>query len=229
MLWRFLALTFAASLFVAIKLPNVQIRKHSKQASEEYLRQLSAVEYNHDGAFLICVDSPIDTKYVINHRRVRIGQGGEDFRKATRFLLNFDMMNDKIRGGLAWADVVRLPEDSTRDVRVGDVVGTLVNCYKLIWSLNPCRITCVGEYKVSGGIGAQIAFSTIQGHLLEGEERFRVFMDAVDGQVFFDMKSYSRGHGIIGAVGFPFVMPLQKKFFDALERSFLNLMRTGCN
>jgi len=226
MLWRFLALALVASLFVAIKLPNLQIRKHGKVASEEYLRRLSAVDYNHGGAFLICGDDTIDKKYIINHRRVSIGQGVEDFRKATQFLLKFDMMNDKKRGGMQWADVVRLPEDSMRAVRVGDVVGTLVNCYKLFWSLNPCRITCVGDYKVAGGRGAQIAFSTIQGHLLEGEERFRVFMDAKDGQVYFDMKSYSRGHGILGAVGFPFVRPLQKSFFDALERSFLSLMRS---
>ena len=69
------------------------------------------------------------------------------------------------------------------DVRVGTVIGTLVKCYGLVWSLNPCRVVDIQrsqKVKVAGAstdtsdsdrefMYSQIAFSTLDGHLIAGK------------------------------------------------------------
>lgn len=215
--------------FFAESLPNLSLIKHPLTVAQAYLSHLSRIntEFNHEHAFSICANiEAVPAQYVGNHRRIKIGSGLRDFDKAEHILLNFTMIN---ADSLLWANVITLPENQNREVRVGDIIGTHVNCYKLFWSLNPCKVTYVGKYADHERKRAsQIAFSTVYGHLLEGEERFRVELD-FNGDVFFDMFSYSRGHQLLGALAFPFIKPLQRSFFSAVETSFLNQMKREAN
>lgn len=45
-----------------------------------------------------------------------------------------------------------------------------------------------------------MGFSTVFGHLMEGEERFSVEFRDQDSTVWLDLYSVSRGHGILGKV-----------------------------
>lgn len=45
-----------------------------------------------------------------------------------------------------------------------------------------------------------MGFSTVFGHLMEGEERFSVEFREQDSTVWLDLYSVSRGHGILGKV-----------------------------
>lgn len=50
----------------------------------------------------------------------------------------------------------------------------------------------------------------------QGEERMRVLHfcgRGGDDSVWFEVYSVSRGAGLVGAVVFPFVQPMQKRFF----------------
>lgn len=220
-----LGLALLAVGVCTLQLPNMRpvFFKHSDKAAEEYLLGLNQAEYNHDHAFQICTDDDaVPPQFVANHRRVRVGRGAGDFVLASQILLNFSFIDN-----MQWASVVRVGDGKKTGavVKMGEVVGTLVNCYKVAWSLNPCRITCRGERISSASTprSSQIAFSTIRGHLLEGEERFRVDLDR-EGGVYLDMFSYSRGHGLLGKLAFPLIRPLQRSFFRGLEVSFLQLM-----
>lgn len=224
-LFVMLGLALLAVAVCTLQLPNIRPVgfKHSGPGAEEYLLGLQQAKYNHEHAFRICGDDDAaPPKFVANHRRVRVGRGAGDFKKASQFLLNFSFIDN-----MSWASVVRVGDGKMAGdvVEVGEVVGTLVNCYKVAWSLNPCRVTCRGGRQSSAATpqSSQIAFSTIHGHLLEGEERFRVDLDR-DGGVYLDMYSYSRGHGLLGKLAFPLIRPLQRSFFRGLEASFLQLM-----
>lgn len=46
-----------------------------------------------------------------------------------------------------------------------------------------------------------MAFSTVVGHLIEGEERFSVEFREQDSSVWLDLYSVSRGSGVLGKVG----------------------------
>ncbi len=84
---------------------------------------------------------------------------------------------------------------------------------------------------------SQIAFTTLNGHMLAGEERFRVYyiqptrstaaphtQQQRQGKVVFEIMSYSRGSGILGALCVPFIRPLQDKFIE----NTLESMRQMC-
>jgi len=48
---------------------------------------------------------------------------------------------------------------------------------------------------------SSVAFSTVVGHLIEGEERFSVEFREQDSSVWLDLYSVSRGSGVLGKVG----------------------------
>ena len=80
------------------------------------------------------------------------------------------------------------------------MIGTLVKCYNLVWALNPCKIVDIKNGSAAAGYASastdiassdsgsdsgsssdggllkysQIVFATLEGHLITGEERFRV-------------------------------------------------------
>ena len=61
---------------------------------------------------------------------------------------------------------------------------------------------------------SQVAYSTVQGNLIAGEERFRVLYDCDgDGDVFFECLSFTRGAGPVGRAVMPAIRPLQGIFF----------------
>ena len=60
---------------------------------------------------------------------------------------------------------------------------------------------------------SQIAFTTVQGHLLTGEERFRVIYDINSDSVIFDMYSFSKPSNVLGWIALPYVRYVQGTFF----------------
>ena len=227
--------------------PYLSLRRHSRPSAESYLARLSTLQvpFNHDFAYLL--SDPSSSKlpgspFEINHRRVVVGSGQRDYDIASRLLLDFSFINAET---LTWAEVVVLPDNlrsSTRSVRLGEVIGILVRCGWLMWVLSPCRVTCVScdvEHRNMGALtsgatnsilrSTMVGFSTVEGHLLAGEERFRVELVPVPGagaaaEVVLDMLSFSRGDGWLGWLVFPVVRRIQRAFFRAIERSFLALV-----
>lgn len=208
-------------------LPNVRLVKHGSVAVGEYLRGLKEAPFNHEYAgYSRDSDDTPTSSFRVLHRRVKIGTGKSDFAKASRFLHSFEMINN-----LGWAEVIGPRGDDWDSIRPGDVIGTLVNCYRVVWSLNPCRVTSVRK---EGNV-SEVGFSTLSGHLIAGEERFRVTLDPVDSSVVFSMFSFTKGassgpgilgvgRGVVGKVAMPFIRPLQRDFFRSQEKSMLTIM-----
>ena len=206
--------------------PQIRVFKQSIGSTRGYLARLATAPFNHEfvGASKNSDSSP-SSSFSDLQREVRVGSGSADFEKASKLLFSFAMINE-----LPWAEVV----GAEAGISVGDTIGTLVKCYKLVWSLNPCRITSVRrEERVS-----EVAFSTLSGHLIAGEERFRVIHHEDDDSVMFTMYSFTKGAttgpgilgvagGIVGRLAMPFIRPLQRRFFSCQAAAMLSLMKNN--
>ncbi|KAJ8600062.1 hypothetical protein CTAYLR_001862 [Chrysophaeum taylorii] len=96
---------------------------------------------------------------------------------------------------------------------------------RLVWVVNPV----VETYRVDGKPArpaskwdtlphgeryAAVAYTTLDGHLLRGEERVAVVQESKDC-VMAHIVSVSRGNGLIGRLVYPFIGPMQRRFFRA--------------
>jgi uncharacterized protein (UPF0548 family) len=136
--------------------------------------------------------------------------------------------------GMSWAEFV-CPEGEP--IAKGMVCATLVKCYQLLWTFNPCKVVCKDQRKQDKGQGvySQVAISTLDGHLIQGEEKFQVQLntiqgnDQVKGTVTLSLLSFTRGSGILGSIAMPFIRPLQTYFFNDIVASFRNIMEEERN
>jgi hypothetical protein len=103
-----------------------------------------------------------------------VGKGLADFKKATELMTNFEMINR-----LPWGEMRLYPP-----LKQGSVVCTLIKCYGLLWSLNPCRVVSIRDLqsaavrKAEGDASkwgnatppkafTQIVYSTVEGKIAE--------------------------------------------------------------
>ena len=96
------------------------------------------------------------------------------------------------------------------------------------WTINPCRIvSLLKESKVKinneNKIVTEFVISTRKGHLIKGEERFRVIYNP-DKTVDFEMYSFTKGSGLLGTIAMPLIRPLQDKFFKDNMKSMKSIM-----
>jgi len=210
----------------AIVFPNISLFKRGEQYIREYLHALKDKAFNFEYHGCTGVMPPIEHEddklpcppgYWMNKRRVMIGKGEKTYKRAVQA-----MKDGEVVRRLGWAELI-LPKEKDVSRWEGLMLATHAFSY-VVWSVNPCRIVLShwdrrlpqGDIKSPEGTYSALAFATVEGHLLSGEERFCVEWrkNKVDGgEVWFDLMSFSRGHGILGAVAVPFVRPIQKRFF----------------
>jgi len=211
------------------------------------MRRFEHSTFNYDDFGYLCnqleTNIALPKSYAVKQRRVVVGNGREDFLTATDLMMSFAATNRS-----AWLKMIA-PTDGS--LRVNMTVATLSRFYNtFLWSLNPCRILSVVRDKpyktikpASGslmelvygqrvdtisrrgrdsGTYSEVVYSTLDGHLIAGEEAFRVYMEprspavnrAAVHEVYYEIISYSRGCGLLGSLMIPFVRPLQNKFLD---------------
>ncbi|CAN0291350.1 unnamed protein product, partial [Scytosiphon promiscuus] len=71
---------------------------------------------------------------------------------------------------------------------------------------------------------SSVGFSTVYGHLIQGEERFSIEFREEDSTVWLDLYSISRGAGVLGKIAMPFIRPIQKAFFAGQCKEMLRLV-----
>jgi uncharacterized protein (UPF0548 family) len=173
-------------------------------------------------------DSPSEY-FVVNKWSQELGRGEAVFKQASEIIRSFQMTNS-----LKWIEVhcQKLHNGGTGtdtdDLKEGKPLCTLACCLG-IWVLNPCRIISAKfDEKVLDNRATEIAFTTLSGHLLAGEERFTVLMKT-DGLVRLDMYSFSRPANILGLIGLPYVRWIQKQFFREQGRIMTYLINNNNN
>lgn len=194
------------------------------------LQKIETLPINHNYSGASCNEDGANCpkSFLRLNESIVIGRGFDDFQRASRIMFSFGMVD-----GMSWANIVTLTGVKKTDLAVGSSLGTLIKCYNSIWTLNPCRICHLNRSGNASLISKrngvkcvdQIAYSTVVGHLISGEERFRVIL-ADNDQVIFDIYSFTKGAGGLGKLVMPFIRPIQRSFFRDVTLTMKKLMGT---
>lgn len=135
------------------------------------------------------------------HKEVELGTRGQrGLSEASAALLAFRMHDGSRTNGIALSHACAHP---------GDVIATYARSGLGAWCVNACRVLYTDRARHS----LAVAYGTLRGHWLAGEERMVVELEPHTGRVTFSLLSVSRGSGPLGALVFPFIRGMQERFF----------------
>lgn len=137
--------------------------------------------------------------YVLDHRRICLGEGEATFEAACAALRRWQMFQ------LGWVELYS-PETPIVE---GAVVGVLAHIWGLWW-LNACRIVyLIDERTEIRKVG--FAYGTLPDHAEAGEERFTIEWHA-DNSVWYDLLAFSKPNHWLAKLGYPIARRMQKRF-----------------
>ncbi|KAG8470482.1 hypothetical protein KFE25_008903 [Diacronema lutheri] len=189
-------------------LPAVRITRPSADQIDAFVQRQRDTGFNtrEQGTILHYLSSGQRPHHLqLCERAAVIGRGQEAYDRARRALAKGELLV-----GVDWAAVHFLAQPA-----VARDLATVVKCYRCVWSLNPCRVTHVAL----GTTRSTLAYATLDGHLLEGEEAFDVRLER-DGAVHVRVTSLSKGSGVLGKLAVPFIIPIRRAFLAAAVDSF---------
>jgi uncharacterized protein (UPF0548 family) len=140
------------------------------------------------------------TGYVVDHTRIKLGEGEEVFTRAKDALRRWEQFR------LGW--VVAWPPETP--IRRGEVVAIVARRLG-VWWLGACRIVYVVDEP--GSVSRYgFAYGTLPDHAGSGEERFLVEWDRASGEVGYDILAFSRPRWLLTRLGIRYMRRLQKRF-----------------
>jgi uncharacterized protein (UPF0548 family) len=135
----------------------------------------------------------------MNQGSALLGRGQDTYQRARVALTNWRMFPPWIR-----------LHARERDVAPGNVVLTVARCAGL-WAINACRVIYVHEDR--GEVDSlAIGYGTLDGHLMAGEERFRVSWRHQDDAVWYDVWSFSWPQRWIASCAIPLIRRVKRRF-----------------
>ena len=127
----------------------------------------------------------------------RIGLGEAAFESARAAFRRWEPFN------LGWVRVA----NPTAMLVAGQIVA--VEAFTMgLWTLNLSRIVEIVDKSNCFGF----AYSTTEGHVEEGEERFLLEFDPASGHVKYTLEAISRPRHILARVGYPVTRSFQHRF-----------------
>lgn len=142
----------------------------------------------------------------LDHNRVCIGHGEPDFEAAV----------DAIRAWTMFPQPWTRIEPAHAPIVPGTVVAMIARVYGLWW-LNACRIVYVVDDQAPVRRFG-FAYGTLPGHVESGEERFTVALHP-NGEVWYDLRAFSRPHYWLVRAAKPLARQLQARFVRESQQS----------
>lgn len=137
--------------------------------------------------------------YVVDHTRIKLGEGEDVFRAARHALEHWQHFR------LGWVE----PWPGDSPLMAGEIVAVVAHAIGLWW-LNACRIVyVVDESEPVRRFG--FAYGTLPDHAESGEERFQIEWDS-EGAVWYDILAFSRPRHFLARLAYPLTRRLQKRF-----------------
>ncbi len=174
------------------------LTKPNEAFIRSFIDRCSDSDYSYADVGFSSTGSP--QKYNMDHNRILIGHGPEDFEKAKTAIRGWKMF-DMPWVELCWPDT---------PMEVGKNVAVLVNHFGF-YSLNACRIVYLIDEVVEidrFGFG----YGTLSEHGETGEERFSVEFHPETGEVWYDLYAFSKPNHPLAKLGYPVSRMLQKRF-----------------
>lgn len=177
----------------------LSFRKPSPDAIQRFLAEQRNYEFTY--AAVGGIENKPPAGFVVDHTRVRLGDGKEVFDEARAALTRWGQFQ------LGWVE----PGSCNTPIEKGQVVGVLAKVFG-VWCLNACRIVSVINTATNDLQRFGFVYGTLPGHVECGEERFLVEWDQVDDSVWYDITAFSRPQHFLARLGYPVVRRRQKKF-----------------
>jgi uncharacterized protein (UPF0548 family) len=188
----------------------LSLRKPSTEAIRRFLEEQNRHDLTYAPVGATATTPPAG--YVVDHTRIRLGDGEVVFTAAKAALENWRQLD------LGWVEAW----PSRTPLRAGEAVAIVARAMGLWW-LNACRIVYViddpGPVTRFG-----FAYGTLPDHAGSGEERFLIEWDQRDDGVWYDILAFSRPRHFLARLGYPMVRWTQKQF----GRESGALMRKAC-
>ncbi|MBS0632489.1 MAG: DUF1990 domain-containing protein [Verrucomicrobia bacterium] len=174
-------------------------REPSGETVAQFLEEVPQGKYSYaeTGASRDNVVAPAG--YVVDHNRVKLGEGPAVFAAACAELRAWRMFPGP------WTMIF----PAKAPIQPGTVVAMQAHALGFWW-LNACRIVYViDEMAPVRRFG--FAYGTLEAHVEQGEERFSVELHA-DGSVWYDLRAFSRPRFWPVRLAKPLARGLQKRF-----------------
>lgn len=176
----------------------VSLRRPSNDRIRAFLASQAKLRFSYTAVGATCHEPPAG--YVVDHTRVRLGQGEEVFARAKDVLERWGQFD------LGWVEAWS-PETP---IQTGEVVAIMSRQFGLWW-LSACRIVSVtNEEEPVCRFG--FAYGTLPDHAGTGEERFLLEWDRASGEVWYDILAFSHPQWLVARCGYPYMRWLQKRF-----------------
>lgn len=176
----------------------LSLQKPSTEAIRRFLDEQARLDLTYHAVGATATTPPAG--YVVDHTRVKLGEGEAKFQAATAALRRWEQFH------LGWLEA----RPTETPIETGQVVAVLARAVGLWW-LNACRIVYViDELGPTSRFG--FAYGTLPAHAGTGEERFLVEWDHRTNEVHYDILAFSRMKHILTRLGYPVVRRTQKQF-----------------
>jgi len=187
--------------------------KPSVESLRSFLAAQARLDFSYAAVGATQATPPVG--YVVDHTRVKLGEGESVFQAASAALRRWEHFR------LGWVEAW----SPATPIRTGEVVAVLGRACGL-WSRNACRIVyVVNESEPVSKFG--FAYGTLPGHVERGEERFLIEWDPRQRSVWYDILAFSRPNHFVTRLGYPLVRRLQKRFGRDSAASMLRAVRSS--
>ena len=174
------------------------LRKPSPSNIRDFLATQARLDLTYPAVGATASTPP--TGYVVDHTRIKLGDGDRVFAAAKAALERWDHFR------LGWVE--SCPPDTP--IQVDQVVAILARNLGLWW-LNACRIVyVVDEDEPVKRFG--FAYGTLPKHAESGEERFFIEWDQATGSVWYDILAFSQPRHFLARLGYPLTRRVQRRF-----------------
>jgi uncharacterized protein (UPF0548 family) len=153
--------------------------------------------------------------YVVDHTRVKLGEGEEVFKAAKNALRGWEQF--RLGWVEAWPPTTPIQPDQMIAV-LGKAIG--------LWWLNAARIIYVVDE--SGPVSKfGFAYGTVPGHIQSGEERFLIEWDRNLNSVWYDVLAFSKPKQFVARIGHSVVRVKQKRFGRESAAAMIRAVRAA--
>jgi len=174
------------------------LTKPNREGIRRFLSSQKDQPFSYLDADIAARESP--RGYTFDHKRIKLGEGADAFRRAVEALERWEMFNIGWLQ-LCWPDA---------PIEIGTMVAVLADL-RCVWSLNACRIARVfDEQEDVRRYG--FVYGTLPDHVERGQESFIVEWNRVDDSVWYDLAAYSQPNQLLAKLGYPLTRALQKRF-----------------
>ena len=148
----------------------------------------------------------------LDHNRVMIGRGPDDFEHAKDAIRSWKMFD------FDWVKLVR----NDTPIEEGRNVAMIVRHFGF-YSMSSARIVYVIDEPCCFGF----AYGTLAEHVEMGEERFSVEFDPETEEVWYDLLAFSRPNALVAKLGYPVSRYLQRSFVRDSKAAMLRAVNSN--